>query len=80
VAAARVHSEWDARLSYERIVVARLFERDQRFPPLSTISTENGLNADQVAVPVGQKPIVRRTTPDVGQLSANTDFQHKRPV
>jgi len=74
--AARVHGEWDARLSYEHIT---RFELNQRFPPLLT-NNENGLNPDQVTVPVGQKPIVWRTTPDVIQLSADTDFQHKRPV
>jgi len=74
--AARVHGEWDARLSYEHIT---RFELNHRFPPLLT-SNENGLNPDQVTVPVGQKSIVWRTTPDVIQLSANTYFQHKRPI
>lgn len=74
--AARVHSEWDARLSYEHITY---FGRDQRFPPL-IISNKNGFNADQVTIPVSEKSSVWCTTPDVSQLSANTDFQHKRPV
>lgn len=74
--AARAQGEWDARLSYEHITH---FERNQRYPPLLT-SNEHGPNPDQITVPVGQKSIVWRTTPDVVQLSANTDFQHKRPV
>lgn len=73
---ARVHGEWDARLSCEYIT---RFKLNQRFPPLLA-SNENGLNSDQVTVPVGQKSIVWRSTPNVSQLSANTDFQHKRPV
>lgn len=75
---AQVHSEWDARSLYERNIA---FESNQRFPPsiiiiIIIISNDNGVNANQVTVPIGQKPIVRRAAAEVDQLPANTDVQH----
>lgn len=40
----------------------------------------HGVDANQVAVPVGQKPFVRRAAADVVELPANTDVQRQRPV
>lgn len=83
VVAARAHGEWDARYEckYYTTTITCFGRNRPRFPPLITITDENGPNADQVTVPVGQKPFVWHTAPDVvDQLSANTDIQHKRPV
>lgn len=71
--AARVHSEWDARLLRESIYTY------QQFPP-SIETIRNGLNADQVTVPIGQKPIVWHSTAEVSQLSANTNVQRQWPI